>query len=77
MIYSSLCEIKYTDAPFAIDKQYAKQLQQKIDVFKKVTGTNKQIFLVMISAAGLKLTMYSEEMVSGVVTLDDLFAKVD
>lgn len=73
----TLCEIKYTDTPFAIDKQYAKQLQQKIDVFKKITGTKKEIFLVMISASGLKKTMYSEEMISGVVELDDLFTDLD
>lgn len=30
----SLCEIKYTDKPFVIDKIYANTLQQKINVFK-------------------------------------------
>jgi len=69
----TICEIKYTDKPFAIDKQYAEKLKQKIDVFKKITGTKKQIFLAMISANGIKKTMYSEEMVDGIVTLDDLF----
>jgi AAA+ ATPase superfamily predicted ATPase len=69
----TLCEIKYTDTPFIIDKQYAKILQKKIDVFKKVTKTDKQIFLAIISVSGIKQTIYSEEMVDAVITLDDLF----
>ncbi|HEX4044616.1 MAG TPA: ATP-binding protein [Gammaproteobacteria bacterium] len=69
----TICEIKYTDKPFAIDKDYAAQLNQKITVFKQKTNTKKQIFIAIISANGLKKTIYSEEMVDGVVTLEDLF----
>ncbi len=38
----SLCEIKYTEKPFLIDKAYANELMSKIDVFKKITGTIKR-----------------------------------
>jgi len=69
----TLCEIKYTDVPFVIDKQYAKNLENKKDVFIQKTKTKKQIFFAFISAHGLKKTIYSEDMVDGVVTLDDLF----
>ena len=69
----SLCEIKYTDAPFKIDKPYAQKLLNKIAVFKKKTKTTKQIFLSVISANGIQPSMYSEELVTGVVVLDDLF----
>ena len=69
----TLCEIKYTDMPFAIDKSYAANLLRKIDVFRARTTTTKQLFLAIISASGLKKTMYSEELVNAVVTLDDLF----
>jgi len=69
----NVCEIKYTDSPFVTDKSYAEKLKKKIDIFKKTTKTNKQIFLTMISAHGLKATIYSEDMVSGLVTLEDLF----
>jgi AAA+ ATPase superfamily predicted ATPase len=68
----TLCEIKYTNQPFIIDKKYAEKLRKKVEVFKKVTRTNKQIFLAMVTARGLKETMYAEEMIEGVVTLDDL-----
>jgi hypothetical protein len=69
----TVCEIKYTEKPFAIDKTYAANLANKLEIFKKQTRTKKQIFFVMISANGLKKTIYSEEMVTGLVKLDDLF----
>lgn len=69
----TLCEIKYTDKPFSIDKEYSKKLEDKIDIFSKVTKTQKQIFLAFISAEGLKKTVYSEAIVNGgIVTLEDL-----
>jgi hypothetical protein len=71
----TICEIKYSKEPFVIDKQYAANLLNKVAVYKKHTGTNKQIFIAMISASGLKPTMYSEELISGCVTLDDLFTE--
>lgn len=70
----TICEIKCTDLPFSIDKSYAAKLNQKLNIFKKITKTNKQLFIAMISANGLKKTIYSEDMVDGVVTLDELFS---
>jgi len=70
----TICEIKYTELPYAIDKQCADNLMQKIQVFKKITHTNKQIFLAIISANDIKKTMYSEKMINGIVTNNDLFA---
>ena len=69
----TLCEIKYTEKPFIIDKSYAASLQNKLSLFKQHTGTDKQIFLAMVVAGGLKETVYSHEMISGVATLEDLF----
>jgi uncharacterized protein len=69
----TICEIKYTEQAFVIDKQYAKILLNKAEVFKKITKTRKQIFFAIISANGLKPTIYSEELISSCITLDDLF----
>lgn len=68
----TLCEIKYTSKSFEITKSYAAQLNCKIKIFKSVTRTSKQIFLVLISASDLKKNSYSE-MIDNVVTLDDLY----
>lgn len=69
----TLCEIKYTNEPFLIDKQYAENLRKKIEVFKRVTRTKKQIFLALISANGIKKNLHSEELINDTATLDDLF----
>lgn len=72
----TLCEIKFTQEPFIIDKAYAKALQHKMELFQLKTKTKKQLFWLLISANGIKPSMYSEEMLSGVVTLDDLFKNI-
>lgn len=69
----TLCEIKYTDKPFVIDKAYAAAIEEKMNIFKSRTKTNKQLFFCMISANGIKETVYSKKLISSVVTLEDLF----
>ncbi|MGR3911718.1 MAG: ATP-binding protein [Candidatus Rhabdochlamydia sp.] len=71
----TLCEIKYSNHPFAIDKTYAKELLRKVEVFRQQTKTEKQLFLCMITTMGLQPTMYSEEIITHQATLDDLFEK--
>ena len=69
----TLCEIKYSDSPFAIDKAYAKDLIRKMEVFQKQVKTKKQLFFSMITTEGLKPTMYSEELIANEVSLKGLF----
>ncbi|TAK79364.1 MAG: AAA family ATPase, partial [Gammaproteobacteria bacterium] len=72
----TLCEIKYTNEPFRIDKSYAGELLNKVNVYKKHTGVTKHIFIAMITSDGLKPTMYSEELISHQVTLSDFFKPI-
>ncbi len=65
----TIIEIKHTQDPLYIDKQIAKNLQMKMDVFKSKTKTKKQLFLAIVSANGIKKSMYSEEMLDSLVTL--------
>ena len=46
---------------------------QKIDVFRKVTQTKKQILLAMITLAGVVENPYSDVLISQVVTIENLF----
>ena len=69
----TICEIKHNDKPYKIDKDYAHKLLNKIEVYKKVTKTDKQIFLALITASGLKPSVYSEEYVCAHTVLKDLF----
>jgi len=70
----TLCEFKNTAKPFVIDKNYAKRLLNKVAALEKAMKTPKQIFIVFVSANGVKKNMYSEELVTKVLTLEDLFS---
>ena len=67
----NLCEIKYTNDPFSIDKDYALNLQAKKSIFISKTNSKKSIFLTLITTYGVK------EKGSGLVdielTMNDLF----
>ncbi len=49
----NVCEMKYSDTPYAIDAEYEEKLKQKIFVFEEETQTRKTLYLTMISASGL------------------------
>ena len=69
----TLCEIKYTKDPVIIDKTYAKNLKNKISTYKTQTHTQKQTELIFVANNGVKENLYSDELVSQTVTLNDLF----
>lgn len=71
----TICEIKCSDTPFKIEREYAQQLLKKMEIFRKQTKTEKQLFLSMITTMGLKPSMYAEEIVTHDVTLEDLFSR--
>lgn len=68
----TLCEIKYSEPPFVIDKDYAKKLINKIDVFSSFLKLKKQIFITIITVNGVKPTPWSEELIQAEITLEDL-----
>jgi len=74
----TLCEIKYSDKTFIIEKSYAKSLLQKVDVVERnypnsKKPSKKQIFLAMLTTYGVKPNIYSEDLVHNEIELDDLF----
>jgi len=69
----TLCEIKYSDEPYLLTKDYVEVLHRKIEVFKNQTGTKKQILMSLIASSGIKNNYYVEDMFSRIATLDDLF----
>jgi uncharacterized protein len=69
----TLCEIKYSNKPFVIDKAYARTLETKARIFAAKTKTKKQIMTTMIAAHGVAENLYSDNLLVGTVTLDDLF----
>lgn len=71
----TLCEIKYTEKSFVIDKAYAENIKQKMVTYKEQTRTKKHISVAFISANGIKNNEYSKSLVDQVITLDNLFTE--
>jgi hypothetical protein len=69
----SVCEMKFSNSEFVIDKTYAAELQYKLDVFRRESKTKKALFLAMVTTYGVKTNVYSIGLVKNQVAIDDLF----
>jgi AAA+ ATPase superfamily predicted ATPase len=69
----NLCEMKFAEGPFVIDKRYAAILRQRRDTFRRETGTTKSLFLTFVTSNDVKRNAYGLELVDASVTLDALF----
>lgn len=69
----NLCEIKYYNDEFTIDKKISQQLVYKKKQYQLQTKTKKSIFLTMISTYGVKLNHHYLDIIDNQITLEDLF----
>ncbi|MFK7756683.1 MAG: ATP-binding protein [Flavobacteriales bacterium] len=72
----NVCEIKFYNSQFSIDKKYGLELKNKLNSFREQTSTNKSLFLTIISTYGVKPNAHSTEIVQNEVTLEHLFKKL-
>lgn len=69
----NVCEMKFSETEFVIQKSYSMELDTKLHVFKERTGTRKQLFLTMITTYGVKANEYKVNLVSNDLTMEILF----
>jgi predicted AAA+ superfamily ATPase len=69
----NLCEMKFSEGEFAIDKKYAGELRHKRDTFRRVTGSRKTLLVTLITTHGLRGNPYARELVDKSLTMDALF----
>lgn len=69
----NICEIKFATSEFVINKKYAGELDNKLNVFRAVTQTRKTLFLTMITTYGTSPNEYFTGRVQSEVRMDDLF----
>lgn len=69
----NVCEMKFSESEFMIDKKYAGDLRRKLDVFRRITDTRKNVFLTMVTTFGVVNNAYAKELVANSLTLEDLF----
>jgi len=72
----NLCEMKFNDLPYTLDKRYALSIENKIQKFVTATETKKTIFTTFIIAKGIKPNKYSRQHIRNQVSLDDLFKEL-
>jgi hypothetical protein len=70
----NLCEMKFSINEYSIDKEYDHVLRNKLDTFRRMTGTKKSLQITMITTYGVKQGKYSG-LIQSQVLLDDLFQK--
>ncbi|MFK7908658.1 MAG: ATP-binding protein [Chitinophagales bacterium] len=71
----NLFEIKYYNEPFVLSKSYTENLKNKAAIFKKISKTNKQLFLVFIAPFGVKQNEHSLRLIDQILKIDALFLK--
>lgn len=69
----NVCEMKFSKNEFVIDKDYALELDKKIQVFQDQTKTKKTIFPTMITTFGTKRNINYIGRITSEVIMEDLF----
>ncbi len=69
----NLCEMKFSQGPFVIDKAYEMRIRERISLFKAETKTRKGVAVTFVTTFGVMPNPHSG-IVQNQVTLDDLFA---
>lgn len=69
---TNLCEIKFVNGVYEIDKDYNLSLENKKLTYRNVTSSKDTIQMTFISTYGIKVNKYSS-VVTNSITLDDLF----
>ena len=71
----NLCEMKFSQEIFTIDKDYEQQLRHKMSCFCELTKTRKAVHLTMVTMYGVEHNAYWNR-VQKEVTAEDLFKEV-
>lgn len=72
---TNLCELKFSEAEFVVDKAYARELRHKRDVFRAATKTTKALFVTLVTTYGVRDNEHARGLVTQSVTIDALFAR--
>ena len=68
-----LCEMKYSQSTYNIDKDYAMKLRERMGIFNHVTKNKKGLLHTFVTTYGLGEGKHTS-LVHSEVTMDDLFA---
>jgi len=69
----NVCEMKFSVSDFEVTKGYAKELEQKINIFRDRTKTRKTLFLTMVTTYGVKNARNYPGLIQNEVNMKALF----
>jgi len=69
----NLCEMKFYNTEFSIDKKYANEIVKKMNTFTERTKTKKSVFITFITTFGLVSNQYKKQYVQNELTMECLF----
>lgn len=69
----NICEIKFSINQFVITKTYARELDNKVKVFREITKTRKALFLTFITTNGIKNADNFTGLIQKEITMEALF----
>jgi hypothetical protein len=70
----NLCEMKFSEAEFVIDRRCAADLRLKRETFRRTTQTRKALLLTMVTTYGVRQNAHRGELVDASVEMGALFA---
>ena len=68
----NLCEVKYSENLYSLDKEEYMKIQNRISVFKEATNTRSNIIPTLITTFGMKEGTYSDQIIAK-INMEDLF----
>ena len=68
----NLCEMKFSEAPYVVSKEYEDKLRERMAMFREATKTRKSLVMTMVTTYGVLRGIHSG-VVQNEVLMDDLF----
>ena len=72
----NLCEMKFYNTEFTLNKKYAHEIAKKVNSFIESTGTRKSIFVTFVTTYGLVPNSYAKQYVQNELTIEHLFKRL-
>jgi AAA+ ATPase superfamily predicted ATPase len=69
----NLCEMKFYNTEFVLEKKHISDVLNKMNVFTELTKTKKSVFITYITTFGLKNNNYKRQFVQNEITINNLF----
>lgn len=71
----NVCEMKFSESKFLVNKKFAEEIREKIGRFKLQTKTRKTVFFTLITTFGIQQNQHSLEAVNHSFDMNILFLK--